>query len=233
MENIYPQGQVYRSSDQIAKLQQAFLNKVYSWMVAGLAITAGVAYYLFDTELYIEFAPYMFIIAIANLGLVFALAGAINKMSSNVAAGLFLLYSALTGVTFSLLAAVYSGESIANVFFITAGSFAALSFYGYTTKKDLSGMGRFMFMGLVGIILAMIVNFFMASSILNMMISIIGVIVFAGLTAYDTQKLKDMYEVSLQGDEIATKSAILGALTLYLDFINLFIMLLRLLGNRD
>jgi FtsH-binding integral membrane protein len=144
-----------------------------------------------------------------------------------------LLYSALTGVTFSLLAAVYSGESIANVFFITAGSFGALSFYGYTTKKDLTGMGRFMFMGLVGIILAMVINYFMASSILNTMISIIGVIVFAGLTAYDTQKLKDMYEVSLQGDEIATKSAILGALALYLDFINLFIMLLRLLGNRD
>lgn len=232
MENTYSYNPVIRGTNEIAKMQAAFLNKVYAWMVAGLAITAGVAFYVFESELYISLAPYMMFVAIINLGLVFALAGFVQKMSATVASAVFIIYSTLTGVTFSLLAAVYTAESIANVFFITAGSFAALSFYGYTTKKDLSGVGRFMFMGLVGIILAMIVNWFMQSSMLSMMISVIGVIVFAGLTAYDTQRLKEMYEVQLQGSEIATKAAILGALSLYLDFINLFIMLLSLLGNR-
>lgn len=224
----------YRTESEIAELQKAFLNKVYSWMVAGLGITAGVSYYFVESGLVNAAMNYMWVLFFATLGLVFALSAAINKMSSMVASALFILYSALTGITFSTLALAYSGEAIANVFFITAGSFAALSFYGYTAKKDLSGMGRFMFMGLVGIILASIANFFFASSMLNMMISIIGVIVFAGLTAYDTQKLKEMYEVQLQGGEVASKAAILGALTLYLDFINLFLFLLRLLGgSRD
>ncbi len=233
MENAYLYNPEVRGNNEIAKMQAAFLNKVYSWMVAGLAITAGVAYYIYDSELYISLAPYMMMIAILNLGLVFALAGFVEKMSSTVASAVFIIYSTLTGVTFSILAVVYSGESIANVFFITAGSFAALSLFGYTTKKDLSGFGRFLFMGLVGIILAMIVNYFIGSTLLNTMISVIGVLVFAGLTAYDTQRLKEMYEVQTQGNEIATKAAILGALTLYLDFINLFIMLLSLLGRRN
>lgn len=234
METGYTYNSVYKTDSEIAQLQRAFLNKVYSWMVAGLGITAGISYYFYDSGLVYSVIDYMWLFFFATLGLVFALSAAVNKMSSMVASALFVLYSGLTGITFSTLALVYSGESIANVFFITAGSFAALSFYGYTAKKDLSGVGRFMFMGLVGIILATIANFFFASSMLSMMISIIGVIVFAGLTAYDTQKLKEMYEVQSQGNEIASKAAILGALTLYLDFINLFLFLLRLLGgNRD
>lgn len=234
MDTSYSYNSVYRNENEIAKMQQAFLNKVYSWMVVGLGITASVAYYTLESGLVYNVLNYMWILFFGTLGLVFVLSGAINKLSSTVASALFIAYSALTGVTFSTIALVYSGESIANVFFITAGSFAALSFYGYTTKKDLSGMGRFMFMGLVGIIIASIVNWFMASSMLHTMISIIGVIVFAGLTAYDTQKLKEMYEVQLQGNEIASKAAIIGALTLYLDFINLFLFLLRFLGgSRD
>lgn len=234
METGYTYNSVYKTDSEIAQLQRAFLNKVYSWMVVGLGITAGVSFYFYDSGLVYAAMNYMWVLFFATLGLVFALSAAINKMNSMVASALFILYSALTGITFSTLALAYSGEAIANVFFITAGSFAALSFYGYTAKKDLSGVGRFMFMGLVGIIIASVVNFFFASSMLNMMISIIGVIVFAGLTAYDTQKLKEMYEVQSQGNEIASKAAILGALTLYLDFINLFLFLLRLLGgNRD
>lgn len=233
MDTSYSYSTSYRNENEIAKMQQAFLNKVYTWMVAGLAITASVAYYTLESGLVYSVANYTLFLVIATFGLVFALSGAINRMSSTVASALFIAYSALTGLTFSTIGLIYSGESIANVFFITAGSFAALSFYGYTTKKDLSAMGRFMFMGLVGIIIASVVNWFMGSSILNMMISMIGVIVFAGLTAYDTQKLKEMYEVQMQGNEIASKAAILGALALYLDFINLFLFLLRFLGNRD
>lgn len=233
MDTSYSYSTSYRNENEIAKMQQAFLNKVYTWMVAGLAITASVAYYTLESGLVYSVANYTLFLVIATFGLVFALSGAINRMSSTVASALFIAYSALTGLTFSTIGLLYSGESIANVFFITAGSFAALSFYGYTTKKDLSAMGRFMFMGLVGIIIASVVNWFMGSSILNMMISMIGVIVFAGLTAYDTQKLKEMYEVQMQGNEIASKAAILGALALYLDFINLFLFLLRFLGNRD
>jgi len=233
MDTSYSYSTSYRNENEIAKMQQAFLNKVYTWMVAGLAITASVAYYTLESGLVYSVANYTLFLVIATFGLVFALSGAINRMSSTVASALFIAYSALTGLTFSTIGLIYSGESITNVFFITAGSFAALSFYGYTTKKDLSAMGRFMFMGLVGIIIASVLNWFMGSSILNMMISMIGVIVFAGLTAYDTQKLKEMYEVQMQGNEIASKAAILGALALYLDFINLFLFLLRFLGNRD
>jgi len=233
MDTSYSYSTSYRNENEIAKMQQAFLNKVYTWMVAGLAITASVAYYTLESGLVNSVANYTLFLVIATFGLVFALSGAINRMSSTVASALFIAYSALTGLTFSTIGLIYSGESITNVFFITAGSFAALSFYGYTTKKDLSAMGRFMFMGLVGIIIASVLNWFMGSSILNMMISMIGVIVFAGLTAYDTQKLKEMYEVQMQGNEIASKAAILGALALYLDFINLFLFLLRFLGNRD
>jgi len=233
MDTSYSYSTSYRNENEIAKMQQAFLNKVYTWMVAGLAITASVAYYTLESGLVNSVANYTLFLVIATFGLVFALSGAINRMSSTVASALFIAYSALTGLTFSTIGLIYSGESITNVFFITAGSFAALSFYGYTTKKDLSAMGRFMFMGLVGIIIASVVNWFMGSSILNMMISMIGVIVFAGLTAYDTQKLKEMYEVQMQGNEIASKASILGALALYLDFINLFLFLLRFLGNRD
>jgi hypothetical protein len=175
---------------------------------------------------------YRWILIIAQFGLVIALSGFIEKMNTITAMGSFLLYSALNGLTLSALLLIYSETAIVTSFLSSAGMFGAMSLYGAITKKDLSGIGSFMFMGLIGIILASIVNMFLGSDALSFAISIIGVLVFTGLTAYDTQKIKESAELEFHGSEIATKGAILGALTLYLDFINLFIFTLRLLGGR-
>ena len=220
-------------SHAIEREQQAFLTKVYTWMVAGLGMTGVTAFWAFSSNILPQIGGWYTGLIIAELALVFILSGAINRMSSAVASILFIAYSVLTGITFSAIAYVYTIDSIMNVFFITAGSFAALSFYGFVTKKNLSGMGSFMIMGLFGIIIASVVNIFVGSSMLSTIIALVGVIVFAGLTAYDTQRLKEM-ALGVAGDqELASKGAIIGALSLYLNFINLFLMLLRLLGNRD
>ena len=168
----------------------------------------------------------------APLGLVMALSFGINRMSAGTAQLMFWLYAALNGVAFATIFIVYPVADITRVFFITAATFGALSLYGYTTPRSLTGFGSFLFMGLVGILIASVVNFFLASSAMTFAISVIGVLVFAGLTAYDTQKIKEMYAESDDG-ETTGKKAIMGALTLYLDFINLFLMLLRLLSNRN
>ena len=169
---------------------------------------------------------------LAPLGIVFYLSARVNKMSFSSAQTWFWVFAGVMGLSLASIFILYTQTSIAKVFFITAASFGALSLYGYTTKKDISGWGSFLFIGLIGIIIASIVNIFLHSSGLSFAVSIIGVLVFAGLTAYDTQRIKEMY-VSSDGSEVAGKKAVMGALALYLDFINLFLMLLRLLGNRN
>ncbi|MFH1052094.1 MAG: Bax inhibitor-1/YccA family protein [bacterium] len=219
--------------DAIAQAQTEFLSKVYAWMFGGLLLTAGAAWYVFDSGLYFQISGFILPLIIVELILVFVLSARIEKMSRATAALMFLGYSLLNGITLSVILAVYTLESIQEVFFITAAMFAALSAYGYFTKKSLSGIGNFLFMGLIGIIIAGVVNIFMASSALNFAISVIGVVIFAGLTAYDTQKLKEMYTIMYENEDTVAKGAIMGALRLYLDFINLFLFLLRLFGNRD
>ena len=173
----------------------------------------------------------MWVLMLAPLGIVFYMSFGIAKMSASKAQSVFWVFAALMGASLSSIFLVYTGASITRVFFITAGTFGAMSIYGYTTKKDLTKLGSFLFMGLIGIIIASLVNIFLKSSMMYFIISIIGVLVFVGLTAYDTQKIKNMYLASDSG-ELMGKKAVMGALTLYLDFINLFIMLLRLFGQR-
>lgn len=221
--------------DAIAQAQTQFLSKVYAWMFGGLLLTAFTAWYVFDSGMYVTIysSGLMFPLIIGELILVFILSARIEKMARTTASMLFLGYSLLNGITLSVILAAYTLESIQEVFFITAAMFAALSAYGYFTKKSLSGIGNFLFMGLIGIIVAGVVNIFMASSALSFAISVIGVVIFAGLTAYDTQRLKEMYVLMYENEETAAKGAIIGALQLYLDFINLFLFLLRIFGNRD
>lgn len=172
------------------------------------------------------------ILFLVELGIVFFLSSRINKMSTNMAIGLFLLYAALNGLTLSVILLAYTGASIASTFFITAGTFGAFSAYGYFTKKDLSGWGGFLYMALIGLIIASVVNLFLRSAGFYYIVSYIGVLIFVGLTAYDTQKIKQMSLMVDADSDAGKKGAILGALTLYLDFINMFIFLLRILGNR-
>ncbi|MCT8262304.1 Bax inhibitor-1/YccA family protein [Proteus terrae] len=230
-----------RSNDSIVQRTgsglQTFMAQVYGWMTVGLLLTAFVALYVASSEALLSMIfsskVVFFGLLIAQLGLVFVLSGMVHKMSGAVATSLFMLYSALTGVTISSVLIIYTASSVASTFFICAAMFGALSVYGYTTKRSLTGMGSFLFMGLIGIIIASIVNIFMQSSMMSMVISYAGVLIFAGLTAYDTQKLKDMgNEINQEDKENMRRYSIMGALTLYLDFINLFLMLLRILGDR-
>ncbi|WP_392565610.1 Bax inhibitor-1/YccA family protein [Utexia brackfieldae] len=213
---------------------QTYMNQVYGWMSVGLLLTGLVAWYASGNMALLQMLyKGMWVLLIAQLGLVFVLSGMINKLSGATATALFMIYSILTGLTFSIYFLVYTGESIASTFFITTGMFAAISVYGYTTKRDLSGLGSFLFMGLIGIVIASIVNLFLKSEAVMWAITYIGVFVFAGLTAFDTQKLKALGEnLSTDDSNAFRRYVILGALTLYLDFINLFIFLLRILGNR-
>ncbi len=215
-----------------------FLAKVFKWMSIGLAVTGIIAYLTAQTGLAYTIAgsPLFFILIIAELGLVFYLSARINKLQAGTASSLFYLYSVLNGLTLSVIFLAYTKSSIAGTFFITAGMFGAMAIYGMVTKRDLSGFGSFLFMGLIGIIIASIVNIFLQSSSLYWAISLIGVFVFTGLTAYDVQKIKKMGEQGIldQGHEAIQKGSIMGALALYLDFINLFLMLLRFFGgSRD
>lgn len=230
-----------RSNDSIVQRTgsglQTFMVQVYGWMTVGLLLTAFVAFYVASSEALLSMIfsskIVFFGLIIAQLGLVFVLSGMVHKMSGAMATSLFMLYSVLTGVTISSVLLLYTASSIASTFFICAAMFGALSIYGYTTKRSLTGMGSFLFMGLIGIIIASIVNIFMQSSMMSMVISYAGVLIFAGLTAYDTQKLKDMgNEINQEDKENMRRYSIMGALTLYLDFINLFLMLLRILGDR-
>ena len=213
-----------------------YVRSVYNWMAAGLGITGIVSYFVATSPWMIQAifgSGLIWILIIATLGLVFAISGFISRISAGTATGLFILYSALNGVILSSIFVAYTSESIVSVFFICAGTFVACSIYGWTTKKDLTSWGSFFFMGLVGIIIASVVNIFMKSSALHMMISYIGVFVFVGLTIYDTNKIKQM-AMSQPADVDAStirKGAIIGALSLYLDFINLFLMLLRIFGS--
>ncbi len=211
-----------------------YMLRVYNYMASGLALTGAVAYgmTLSETAMQLIFGtPLFWVVALAPLGFVFYLSSRMDRIQASTAQTLFWIFSALMGMSLASIFIVYTGTSIARVFFITAGTFAGMSLYGYTTKRDLTGLGSFMFMGLIGIIIASLVNLFLQSSGLQFMISVIGVLVFVGLTAYDTQSIKNIYS-GTDSDEVQSKKAIMGALRLYLDFINLFIMLLHLFGAR-
>lgn len=225
---------VQELTDKILASQKLYMRKVYSWMSIGLLITTLVSYFLFQSGLIINFlsSTTMIILMILQIGAVIALSGWAMRMSTPVAGLIFLLYSALTGLTFSTIFLIYTLGSIINVFLTASLMFGTISAWAFFTKKDLSGWGTFFFMGLVGIIIASIVNIFLANSALDFVISVVGVLVFAGLTAYDTQKIKEMHLVRVTGGQAEANSAIVGALILYLDFINLFLMLLRLFGDR-
>jgi len=218
---------------------RAYMLRVYNLMAMGLGITGVAAYgtYMlastnpaFAQLLYAS--PLKWVIMLAPLGMVFFLSARIEKMSVSAAQTTFWAFAALMGLSLSSIFIVFTGASITQTFFVTAASFGALSLYGYTTKKNLSAMGSFLTMGLFGLIIAMVVNIFLQSSALQFAISAIGVLIFAGLTAYDTQQIKEMYYEG-DGDATAGRKAIMGALRLYLDFINLFMFLLQFLGNRE
>jgi FtsH-binding integral membrane protein len=216
---------------------QAYMAQVYGWMTCGLLLTAFVAWYAANTPAILQFIfssqITFFGLIILQLGLVFVISGMVNRLSGSVATGLFMLYSALTGLTLSSIFIVYTSSSIASTFVVAGGMFGAMSFYGYTTKRDLSGIGSMLFMALIGIVLASVVNIWLKSTALMWAVTYIGVLVFVGLTAYDTQKLKRMGEqLDVNDRDHFRKYSIVGALTLYLDFINLFLMLLRIFGNR-
>ena len=212
----------------------AFLSRVYGWMFAGLLITAVTAFVVASSPTLIALVILnrlvFWALIIAQLGLVFYLSARVEKVAPVTAAGLFVLYSALTGVTSSVILLVYTGASIVSTFIITAGMFGTMAVFGTVTKRSLAGWGQFLFMGLIGIIIASIVGFFFQSDAMQFVISVVGVIVFTGLTAYDAQRLKHM-AVSLPDGRVGSY-AVVGALSLYLDFINLFFFILRLSGGR-
>ena len=225
-------------ASQIDAGLRAHMNKVYGLMSVAMIITGAVAWAVGTSPAMLQVifgSPLKWVVMFAPLAMVFAFGAMINKLSVAAAQLFFYVYAAAFGLSLSFIFAVYSGVSIAQTFLVTAISFAGLSLYGYTTKKDLSGVGSFLVMGLIGLLVASVVNIFLASSALNFSISVIGVLIFAGLTAWDTQKIKaDYIEHAQYGDQDwLGKSAIMGALTLYLDFVNLFMFLLRFLGNRN
>ena len=211
-----------------------FVRSVYNWMAIGLALTGGVAWFVVQSpELFAIARKGFLLFAIAELGLVFWLSARVSRMSASKATGLFVTYAILNGVTMSMIFAIYTLTSIASTFFICAGTFAVCSVFGWVTKRDLTGLGSFMFMGLIGLIIASVVNIFLKNPAMQMIISYIGVLIFTGLTAYDTQKIKTMalsQPAGLDG-AVVRKGAIIGALTLYLDFILMFQYLLMIFGG--
>jgi len=222
---------------------RAYMLRVYNYMLMGLALTGASSWAVLSvpalralffqvTATGISLSPLGWIAFFAPLGLVFFLSFRIHAMSFSTAQTVFWIYAAVMGIGLAPIFLIYTAASVAQVFFVTAATFGAMSLWGYTTKRDLTSWGSFLFMGLIGIIIASVVNIFLGSGTMSLVISIIGVIVFTGLTAYDTQKIKENYDVVSHDGTLAGKSAIMGALNLYLDFINLFLMLLRLLGDR-
>ena len=222
--------------ESIPTVEADFMQKVYLWMTLALSLTGFVAYRTTQSEFLLGLifgSSFGFIgIILVELALVFWISSGIQRISSNMAIGLFLLYSVLNGFTLSILLIAYTGASVASTFFITAGMFGAMSVYGYSTKQDLSSWGNLLFMALIGLILASFVNIFLQSAGLYWIISYVGVLVFVGLTAFDTQKIKQLAAQVIAESEVGRKVAILSALTLYLDFINMFIFMLRIMGNR-
>lgn len=216
--------------------QQRYMVKVYGWMTGALCITGFVAMFTASSESLLEFVLgsklVFFGLLIVQFIAVASLASMVHKMSASMATMLFIGYSILNGLTLSIVFVIFTTESLASTFFITAGTFGAMSFYGYTTKSDLTKWKNILFMGLVGLIIASIANLFMRSSMLYWITTFAGVLIFVGLTAYDTQKIKNMNIIGNEGTEEDQKEAIMGALTLYLDFINLFLFLLRIFGRR-
>lgn len=217
--------------------ERSFISKVYRWMGFGLLLTALAAYLAASSESFVymlaENSMLFYGLIIGELGLVIYLSTRIQKMSAEAAAGAFIVYSILNGLTLSLILLMYTGESIASTFLSTALTFGAMSAFGYFTKRDLTTMGSYLYMALIGLIIASVVNMFWANSTMYWIISYVGILIFVGLTAYDTQKIKKIgTTVNMDDTQTTQKLAIMGALTLYLDFINLFLMLLRVAGNR-
>jgi uncharacterized protein len=224
---------------------RAYMLRVYNYMAAGVALTGLVAWFTFsaavtDTGAGLQLtafghlifqSPLMWVLVLAPLALVFAISFGINRLEPGTALTLFFVYAGLLGLSLASIFLIYTGASITRVFFISGATFGAMSLWGYTTQRDLTGFGSFLFMGLIGIVIAMLVNIFLKSSGLDWAISVLGVLIFTGLTAYDTQKIKNMYSAMDDGT-IAGRKAVMGALSLYLDFINLFLMMLRLFGDR-
>lgn len=213
---------------------RAHMLRVFNYMTLGLGVTGIVAFLTASSPAMLQLlfgTPLKWVVMLAPLGFVFFLSFKAHSISAAKAQGLFWAFSAVMGLSLASIFIVFTGASIARVFFITAGMFAATSLWGYTTKRDLTGMGSFMMMGLIGIVIAMLINLFIASSALQFAISVIGVVVFTGLTAWDTQRIKEMYDEG-HGDESNNKMAVMGALSLYLNFINLFMMLLHLFGGQ-
>lgn len=214
---------------------RAYVQRVYAWMTGGLLITGVTAFAVSQSPVLIEAifgSPLYWLILFAPLGMVFFLSARIDTMQPSTAAGTFMAYALMNGLAFSVLFLIYELGSIFQVFVIAAGMYAAAAAYGYFTKRDLSNMGSFLFMGLIGLILASIVNIFLNSSALEFAVSLIGVAIFTGLTAYDMSRMKEQAIVMYAGEGLAQKRAIIGALSLYLNFVNLFLFLLRLFGNR-
>ncbi len=248
LDRRYGQGTaVGREAGVIDQGLRAYMIRVYNYMASGVAITGLVAYAIYAMSVvtgtdgavtgltpfgnFMYASAFKWIVIFAPLAMVFYLSMRIGKMSVGAAQIAFWVFAALMGASISSIFLVYAGESIARVFFISAAAFGALSLWGYTTTKDISGWGSFLFMGLIGIIIAMLVNLFVGSTALQFAVSVIGVLVFAGLTAYDTQQIKEMYSANDDGT-MSGRKAVMGALRLYLDFINLFLMLLQLFGDR-
>jgi uncharacterized protein len=223
---------------------RAYMLRIYNYMASGLALTGILALFTANSPAMMALMYTMqdgqivglsglgWLIIFAPLGLVLWMSFGVHRMSARTAQAVFWIYAALMGMSLSSIFLTYTGESIARAFFVTAGTFGGMSLYGYTTKRDLSGMGSFLFMGLIGIILASVVNMFLQSSGLAFATSVIGVLIFVGLTAYDTQKLKAIYYQIGAGGEALAKASVMGALTLYLDFINMFMFILRFMGER-
>lgn len=239
----YAMGAQATTSAAMDEGLRSYMLRVYNYMASGVALTGLVAllintvpalnamFYTATPQGYAQPSMLVWGSMILSVGLVFLVSFRVNHMQASTVQTIFWAYAALNGIWMSTILETYTSVSVVRVFFITAASFAGLSLFGYTTKKDLSGFGSFLIMGLIGILIASVVNIFLGSSMLHWMISVVGVLVFAGLTAYDTQKIKNMY-LEADGAEIAAKKSVMGALTLYLDFINLFIMLMRLFGER-
>ena len=234
-ENWYDVDSLRNKDYAMSTAFPALMRKVFVWMTLALAITGLTAYGVATSpailSLIFSSKVTFFGLIIAEFALVFAISGAINRLSLSTATMLFILYSVINGATLSSIFFAFSVATISKVFFITAGTFGAMALVGYTTKTDLTSMGKLLFMALLGIIIASVVNMFVASSGLDLILSYVGVLVFVGLTAYDTQKIKQMCQAAPDASESTQKLALIGALSLYLDFINLFLYLLRIFGN--
>lgn len=241
LSNLAPEQQFHQAVVANPDDVRAFLAKVFTYMTMALAISGGIAYWFgHDMSLIGRLVNFQtggmtilgWVVMLAPLALVFVMGGMVNRLSASALLAVFVAYSALTGASLSFIFLAYTATSIATVFFITAAVFGLMAVAGYTTKTDLTKLGSILFIGLIGIVVAMLVNMFLKSDAMGYVISVISVVIFTGLTAYDMQRLKNLGATMISGTEVASKMALMGALSLYLDFLNLFLALLRLFGNR-